>query len=62
MLQDPAPDLLRIVTANFMGESQEVKQQALHLAVKLVLNRPDDQYIAQLAGHVLELARSAPSF
>ena len=36
-----------------MGESQDVKQQALTLAVKLVLNRPDDQYIAQLAGHVL---------
>ena len=57
VLQDPATDVLRIVAAHFIRESQPVKHQALNLAVKLALNRPNDQYVTQLAGHVLELGR-----
>ena len=57
VLRAPAKDVLRIAATHFIGEAQAVKHQCLNLAVKLALNEPDDQYVAKLAGHVLELGR-----
>ena len=57
VLRKLAPDILRILAADFADEATETKTQIANFALKLSLRLPDDDKVQSLMTYVLEMAR-----
>jgi hypothetical protein len=57
MMPKVTPDILRILAAGFVDESNEAKAQIVNMAIKLSLRLPDNENVQNLMTYVLEMAR-----
>jgi hypothetical protein len=52
-----SPDLLRVLSAGFVEESIECKNQILNFAIKLSIRLPNDEKVQLLMTYILEMSR-----